>query len=83
MRTTLTRFEPFRGVSSLQDQINRLFSEAFDRSSGEANLTTKALGFGVGFAGSQQKPAPARGNTRNRRRFLPRAKARGFRARSW
>jgi len=42
MRTTLSRFEPFRGVSSLQDQINRLFSEAFDRSSGEANLTTWA-----------------------------------------
>jgi HSP20 family protein len=42
MRTTLSRFEPFRGVSSLQDQINRLFSEAFDRSSGEANLTAWA-----------------------------------------
>ena len=42
MRTTLSRFEPFRGVSSLQDQINRLFSETFDRSSGEANLTTWA-----------------------------------------
>ena len=42
MRTTLTRFEPFRGVPSLQDQINRLFNEAFDRSSGEANLTAWA-----------------------------------------
>jgi HSP20 family protein len=42
MRTTLTRFEPFRGVSSLQEQINRLFNEAFDRSSDEANLTTWA-----------------------------------------
>jgi HSP20 family protein len=42
MRATLTRFEPFRGVSSLQDQINRLFNETFDRSSGEANLTTWA-----------------------------------------
>lgn len=30
MRTSITRFEPFRG--SLQDQINRLFNEAFDRS---------------------------------------------------
>ena len=39
MRTTLTQFHPFRGVSTLQDQINRLFSETFDRSSEEANLT--------------------------------------------
>ncbi|HKN25137.1 MAG TPA: Hsp20/alpha crystallin family protein [Candidatus Acidoferrum sp.] len=39
MRATLTQFQPFRGVSTLQDQINRLFSEAFDRSSDEANLT--------------------------------------------
>jgi len=42
MGTTLSRFEPFRGVSSLQDQINRLFNETVDRSSGEANLTTWA-----------------------------------------
>src|SRR6516164_3372777 len=41
MRTTISRFEPFRGVSSLQDQITRLFNEAFDRS-GEANLTSWA-----------------------------------------
>ena len=34
MRASITRFEPFRGVTSLQDQINRLFSEAFDRSEG-------------------------------------------------
>ena len=39
MRTSMTRFEPFRGVFSLQDQVNRLFNEAFDRSSSEANLT--------------------------------------------
>jgi HSP20 family protein len=39
MRATLTQFHPFRGVSTLQDQINRLFSETFDRSSQEANLT--------------------------------------------
>ncbi|MGB9432880.1 MAG: Hsp20/alpha crystallin family protein [Candidatus Acidiferrum sp.] len=39
MRATLTQFVPFRGVSTLQDQINRLFSETFDRSSDEANLT--------------------------------------------
>ena len=42
MRATLSRFEPFRGVTTLQDQINRLFNEAFDRSSDEANLTTWA-----------------------------------------
>jgi HSP20 family protein len=38
MRASITRFEPFRGVTSLQDQINRLFNEAFDRSEG-SNLT--------------------------------------------
>ena len=42
MRATLSRFEPFRGVSSVQGQINRLFSEAFDRSTDEANLTAWA-----------------------------------------
>jgi HSP20 family protein len=42
MRATLTQFQPFRGVSTLQDQINRLFEGSFDRSSGEANLTTWA-----------------------------------------
>jgi HSP20 family protein len=42
MRATLTQFQPFRGVSSLQDQINRLFEGSFDRSSDEANLTTWA-----------------------------------------
>ena len=41
MRSSFTRFEPFRGVTTLQDQINRLFTEAFDRSS-EGNLTTWA-----------------------------------------
>jgi HSP20 family protein len=39
MRTTLSRFEPFRNTSSLQDQINRFFNEALDRSSDEASLT--------------------------------------------
>ena len=42
MRATLSRFEPFRGVTTLQDQINRLVNEAFDRTSDEANLTTWA-----------------------------------------
>jgi HSP20 family protein len=41
MRTSLTHFQPFRG-SSLQEQFNRLFNEAFERSSEEANLTTWA-----------------------------------------
>jgi len=40
MKATLTQFQPFR--STLQDQINRLFDEAFDRRSDEANLTTWA-----------------------------------------
>jgi HSP20 family protein len=38
---TIARFEPFRGVT-LQDQINRLFNETFDRSSQEGSLTTWA-----------------------------------------
>jgi HSP20 family protein len=42
MRATINRFEPSRGESALQHQINRLFSEAFDRSSEEGNLTTWA-----------------------------------------
>ena len=42
MRATLSRFEPFRGATTLQDQINRLLNEAFDRTSDDANLTTWA-----------------------------------------
>ena len=42
MRASITRFEPFRGVTSLQEQINRLFSETFDRSTDEGSLTTWA-----------------------------------------
>jgi HSP20 family protein len=41
MRTSIARFEPFRGVTSLQEQINRLFNEAFDRST-EGSLATWA-----------------------------------------
>jgi HSP20 family protein len=33
---------PFRGASTLQDQINRLFNDAFDRTEGESNLTAWA-----------------------------------------
>jgi len=32
----------FRGASTLQDQINRLFADAFDRTEGESNLTAWA-----------------------------------------
>lgn len=42
MKATLTQFHPFRSALTFQDQINRLFNEAFDRSSEEANLTTWA-----------------------------------------
>lgn len=42
MRTTLSRFEPFRGDVSLQDQFNRFFNEAFGRTSEEGSLTTWA-----------------------------------------
>ena len=42
MRATLAHFQPFRGVSTLQDQINRFFNETFDRSSDAANLTSWA-----------------------------------------
>src|SRR5258708_7477992 len=38
---TLSRFEPFR-VSSLQDQINRLFNDVFERPGDESNLTSWA-----------------------------------------
>ena len=41
MRTAISRFEPFRGTT-LQDQINRLFNDAFDRTSEEASITTWA-----------------------------------------
>ena len=41
MRPAISRFEPFR-TNSLQEQFNRLFSEAFDRSSDESNITTWA-----------------------------------------
>jgi HSP20 family protein len=42
MRTTLNRWEPFRGAATLQEQVNRLFGNALDRSSEESNLTTWA-----------------------------------------
>jgi HSP20 family protein len=39
---TLTRFEPFRGVTTLQDQFNRLFNDVFERQGQESSLTTWA-----------------------------------------
>ncbi len=36
---TLTRWEPFRGVSSLQDHVNRLFNDVFERANQESSLT--------------------------------------------
>jgi len=42
MRATLTRFAPFRGTTTLQDQMNRFFNEAFEHTSEEANLTAWA-----------------------------------------
>src|SRR5260370_4662632 len=39
---TLARREPFRGATSLQEQVNRLFSDVFERRGEESNLTAWA-----------------------------------------
>lgn len=39
---TIARWEPFRGVTTLQEQINRLFNDAFDRTGDESNLSAWA-----------------------------------------
>src|SRR5438309_5076957 len=39
---TLTRWEPFRGVISLQDQVNRLLNDVFERQGEESSLTAWA-----------------------------------------
>src|SRR5215467_944482 len=39
---TIARWEPFRGVTTLQDQINRLFSDTFERSGDQSNLSAWA-----------------------------------------
>src|SRR5438105_1903131 len=39
---TIARWEPFRGVTTLQDQINRLFNETFDRSGEDSSLSAWA-----------------------------------------
>jgi HSP20 family protein len=39
---TIARWEPFRGVTTLQDQINRLFNDAFERTGDQSNLSAWA-----------------------------------------
>src|ERR1700739_4673514 len=40
---TISRLDPFRGINSLQDQVNRLFDESFSRGrSGESEMGTWA-----------------------------------------
>src|ERR1700693_2165540 len=39
---TIARLEPFRGLSTLQDQFNRLFNESFRNHAEESALTTWA-----------------------------------------
>ena len=39
---TIARWEPFHGVSTLQDQINRLFNETFERTGEQSSLTAWA-----------------------------------------
>jgi HSP20 family protein len=40
MRATISRWEPFRGGATLQDQVNRLFGNVLYRSAEESNLTS-------------------------------------------
>jgi HSP20 family protein len=42
MRATLSRWEPFRGTTTLQEQVNRLFVNAIERAGEASNLTTWA-----------------------------------------
>jgi len=39
---TLTRWEPFRGATSLQEQVNRLLHDAFERQGEQSSLTAWA-----------------------------------------
>src|SRR5204862_6435046 len=39
---TLARWEPFRGATSLQDHVNRLFNDDFERRGEESSLTAWA-----------------------------------------
>jgi len=38
----INRWEPFRGATTLQDQVNRLFNDVFERNQPESNLSTWA-----------------------------------------
>jgi len=38
----ISRWEPFRGVSTLQDQLNRLFTDGFERKGEESSLSAWA-----------------------------------------
>ena len=38
----LSRWEPFRGANTLQEHVNRLFSDVFEQSPKESNLSTWA-----------------------------------------
>ena len=40
--TSITRWDPFQGLSSLQEQVNRLFETSFPRRSDNSALTTWA-----------------------------------------
>ena len=40
--STIARLEPFRGITTLQNQFNRLFNESFRNSGEESSLTTWA-----------------------------------------
>src|SRR5580658_929571 len=42
MMSTVARLEPFRGLSTLQDQFNRIFNESFRNHAEESALTTWA-----------------------------------------
>ena len=42
MRTTLRRWEPFRGAATLEEQVNRLFGNVVQHSGEESNLTSWA-----------------------------------------
>jgi HSP20 family protein len=39
---SIARFEPFRGATTLQDQMNRLFNDVLERTGEESNLTAWA-----------------------------------------
>jgi HSP20 family protein len=42
MRMTFNRWEPYRGATTLQDQVNRLLGNVLERSTEESNLTSWA-----------------------------------------